>query len=103
MYSSLENSTTRTSILLHDFTGQTVLDLGCGWGSVALYVAENYPESNVYALSNSSTQKKYIMDQASAKGLQNLTVFTGDVSVFENEEWSEKFDRVISIGKVCYT
>ena len=85
------------------FTGQTVLDLGCGWGSVALYVAENYPESNVYALSNSSTQKKYIMDQASAKGLQNLTVFTGDVSVFENEEWSEKFDRVISIGKVCYT
>jgi len=77
--------------------GQTVLDLGCGWGSVALYVAENYPESNVYALSNSSTQKKYIMDQASAKGLENLTVFTGDVSVFENEDWSEKFDRVISI------
>ena len=79
------------------------MDLGCGWGSVALYVAENYPESNIYALSNSSTQKKYIMDQASAKGLENLTVFTGDVSVFENEDWSEKFDRVISIGKVCYT
>ena len=77
------------------------MDLGCGWGSVALYVAENYPESNVYALSNSSTQKKYIMDQASAKGLENLTVFTGDVSVFENEEWSEKFDRVISIGTNC--
>ena len=82
------------------FAGQTVLDLGCGWGSVALYVAENYPESNVYALSNSSTQKKYIMDQASAKGLDNLSVFTGDVSIFENEDWSEKFDRIISIGTV---
>ena len=76
-----------------------MLDLGCGWGSVALYVAENYPDSNVCALSNSTTQKKYIMDQASAKGIKNLTVFTGDVAVFESEDWLEKFDRVISIGK----
>ena len=79
------------------------MDLGCGWGSVALYVAENYPQSKVFALSNSTTQKKYIMGQASAKGLENLTVFTGDVAEFENEDWKSKFDRVISIGEKYHT
>ena len=82
------------------FLGQTILDLGCGWGSVSLYLAEHYPKSVVYSLSNSATQKDYIMGQAASKGLKNLTVFTGDVSVFQREDWIQKFDRVISIGKV---
>ena len=78
------------------------MDLGCGWGSVALFVAEKYPKSNVFALSNSATQKEYILDQAEAKGLSNLTVFTGDVSEFDRDDWTNKFDRIISIGKRNY-
>ena len=91
-----------TNISIFNFSGQTILDLGCGWGSVALFVAEKYPKSNVFALSNSATQKEYILDQAEAKGLSNLTVFTGDVSEFDRDDWTNKFDRIISIGKRNY-
>ncbi len=79
--------------------GQTVLDLGCGWGSVALYVAEKYPQSKVFALSNSVTQRDFIMERAGKLKLKNLTVVTGDVAIFEGEDWLNKFDRIISIGK----
>ena len=92
----------RIHISIFNFSGQTILDLGCGWGSVALFVAEKYPKSNVFALSNSATQKEYILDQAEAKGLSNLTVFTGDVSEFDRDDWTNKFDRIISIGKRNY-
>ena len=88
--------------LFSNFSGQTILDLGCGWGSVALFVAEKYPKSNVFALSNSATQKEYILDQAEAKGLSNITVFTGDVSEFDRDDWTNKFDRIISIGKTFF-
>ena len=84
------------------FSGQTILDLGCGWGSVTLYMAKKYPKSKVFSLSNSSTQKDYIMGQAKAKGYDNITVFTGDVAVFEREDWTSKFDRVISIGNLYW-
>ena len=78
---------------------QTILDLGCGWGSVALYVSAKYPESKVFALSNSATQREYIMNTANQRGIKNLTVFTGDVVVFQREDWYAKFDRIISIGE----
>ena len=78
---------------------QTILDLGCGWGSVALYVSAKYPESRVFALSNSATQREYIMNTANQRGIKNLTVFTGDVVVFQREDWYAKFDRIISIGE----
>ena len=80
--------------------GQTILDLGCGWGSVALYVSAKYPESKVFALSNSATQKEFIMEKAKERSIKNLTVFTGDVAVFQREDWYTKFDRIISIGNV---
>ncbi|KAG8532111.1 uncharacterized protein KY384_003748 [Bacidia gigantensis] len=75
--------------------GMRVLDLGCGWGSGALYFAEIYPNSKITAFSNSKTQKEYIDGQATAKGLTNLHVVTGDV--VEHEFKSEYYDRVISI------
>jgi len=77
--------------------GMSLLDLGCGWGSVALYFAEKFPKSSVTALSNSASQKEYIMGQAREKGLSNLVVHTGDVAIFEDEDFKSKFDRVISI------
>ena len=83
--------------------GQTILDLGCGWGSVALYVSAKYPKANVFALSNSSTQKEFIMKRAGERGIKNLTVYTGDVAVFQREDWYSKFDRIISIGKFYFS
>ncbi|KAI0085058.1 S-adenosyl-L-methionine-dependent methyltransferase [Irpex rosettiformis] len=76
--------------------GLDILDLGCGWGSLSLYLAQKYPKSRITALSNSSTQKTHIDSTAKSKGLTNLTVITGDVNVFEFDA-STKFDRAISI------
>jgi cation-transporting ATPase 13A3/4/5 len=67
----------------------------CGWGSAALYFAEMLPRSQITAFSNSRTQKAYIDLQAQEKGLENLTVITGNVVDYEFEESS--FDRVVSI------
>ncbi|KAI0684193.1 S-adenosyl-L-methionine-dependent methyltransferase [Cytidiella melzeri] len=76
--------------------GIDILDLGCGWGSLSLYLAHKYPRSRITALSNSSTQKQYIDRTANSQRLTNLTVITGDVNIFEFDP-STKFDRIISI------
>ncbi|KAI0157520.1 methyltransferase [Xylariaceae sp. FL1272] len=75
--------------------GMSILDLGCGWGSGALYFAEVLPNSDITAFSNSKTQKEYIDSKAKEKGLANLKVITGDVVDYEFEK--ESFDRVVSI------
>ncbi|OLL22767.1 (S)-coclaurine N-methyltransferase [Neolecta irregularis DAH-3] len=78
--------------------GMTLLDLGCGWGSMCLFLAEKFPGSQTYALSNSSTQKIHIDEQASKKELKNLTVITADCS-WEWIKFSDltSFDRVLSV------
>ncbi|KAL8945119.1 MAG: hypothetical protein Q9211_000331 [Gyalolechia sp. 1 TL-2023] len=75
--------------------GMCILDLGCGWGSAALYFAETFPRSRITAFSNSRTQKNYIDQQASSKGLNNVKVITGDIVDYKFEPGS--FDRVVSI------
>ena len=77
--------------------GQEILDLGCGWGSVALYLAARFPSSRVNALSNSSTQKEFIDAVARERSSTNLVVYTGDAAVYDSEEFSGKFDVIISI------
>ncbi len=74
--------------------GQRVLELGCGWGSLSLYMAERFPLSHIVSVSNSSSQKQFIDAQASARGLQNLQVITSDMNVFAAPR---KFDRVLSV------
>ena len=81
----------------------TVLDLGCGWGSVTLFVAKKFPKIQVFSLSNSATQREFIESEAKLRGLKNVTVFTGDVAVFESEEFRNRFDRIISIGESAVT
>ncbi|CAE6517890.1 unnamed protein product [Rhizoctonia solani] len=76
--------------------GIDILDLGCGWGSLSLFLAEKYPNARIIALSNSTTQKTYIDGVAKKRGFTNLTVITGDVNVYEFEE-SVRFDRILSI------
>uniref|UniRef100_A0A7S2BPY3 Methyltransferase domain-containing protein n=1 Tax=Octactis speculum TaxID=3111310 RepID=A0A7S2BPY3_9STRA len=78
--------------------GFKLFDLGCGWGSVTLYMATKYPKCTVVSLSNSSTQRKYILDTAKARGLTNVTVYTGDINEWiMPEEHVGTFDRCISI------
>lgn len=74
--------------------GQDILELGCGWGSLTLWMAEHYPKSNITAVSNSSTQKKFIDSECKKRGFNNVTVVTKDVNKLKLKQ---TFDRVISI------
>ena len=74
--------------------GQQILELGCGWGSLSLWMAEHYPNASVTAVSNSSSQKAFIDDRAKQRGLNNLTIVTSDMNDFSTES---TFDRVVSI------
>ncbi len=60
--------------------GQDVLELGCGWGSLTLWMASAYPASSIVAVSNSRTQREYIEREAAARGLDNVQVLTADVN-----------------------
>lgn len=75
--------------------GQDILELGCGWGSITLYLAEKFPNSRITAVSNSRTQKEHIDTAAAARDLKNVTIITADMNDFDIQ--SESFDRVISI------
>ncbi len=74
--------------------GMRVLDLGCGWGSLTLWIAEMYPRCKVTALSNSNSQRVYIEDVCRKRGLGNVQVITADVGSFETDD---VFDRVASV------
>ena len=73
---------------------QDILELGCGWGSLTLYMAEKYPSSKITAVSNSKTQKQYIDAEAEARGLKNIEVITSDINELRLEK---TFDRVVSV------
>lgn len=74
--------------------GQAILELGCGWGSLSLWMAEHYPSSQIVAVSNSSSQRKFIEERAKERGFSNLTIITQDINGFEP---NRKFDRVVSV------
>lgn len=74
--------------------GQDVLELGCGWGSLSLWMAARYPRSRITAVSNSHSQRETIAALALSRGLSNLRVITADFNDFDTEQ---RFDRVVSI------
>lgn len=74
--------------------GQAVLELGCGWGSLTLWMAEHFPASTITAVSNSHSQRAYIEAQARGRGLANVRVLTRDVNELALDE---RFDRVVSV------
>ena len=74
--------------------GMDILELGCGWGSVSLWMAEKYPHSRILAVSNSRPQKEFIVSRARSRGLSNLQVVTADMNTFETDA---RFDRVVSV------
>src|SRR5262249_32108595 len=74
--------------------GEAILELGCGWGSLSLFMAARFPRSRVVAVSNSRTQKQYVDDQARRRELSNLEIITADMNSFDTDL---RFDRVVSV------
>ncbi len=74
--------------------GQQILELGCGWGSLSLFMAERFPGSSVLAVSNSQSQREYIEREADRRQLANLRVVTADINDFQP---GAAFDRVVSV------
>lgn len=74
--------------------GQTVLELGCGWGSLSLWIAQNFPSSQITSISNSHPQREFIESQIYRRQLRNLKVITADMNDFSA---AGQFDRVVSV------
>jgi cyclopropane-fatty-acyl-phospholipid synthase len=77
--------------------GQRVLELGCGWGSLSLWMAAQFPKSTITAVSNSHGQRRHIEAQARARGLTNLSVITCDMNDFDPNAGGGGFDRIVSV------
>ena len=84
--------------------GMRILDLGCGWGSLSLWLAKRYPNSTIVGLSNSHGQREFIDAQVHERGITNLTILTGNIVDFDFPVTSNAgavlepgFDRVMSI------
>jgi cyclopropane-fatty-acyl-phospholipid synthase len=76
--------------------GDRILELGCGWGSLTLWMAAHYPNARITAVSNSRSQKSFIDARAAERGLHNVEVITCDANVLDFPAGSQ-FDRVVSV------
>jgi cyclopropane-fatty-acyl-phospholipid synthase len=74
--------------------GQDILELGCGWGSLSLWMARRYPNSRIISVSNSASQREFILRQAAAANIGNLSVITADMNEFVPQG---EFDRIVSV------
>lgn len=74
--------------------GQSILELGCGWGSLTVRMAERFPKSKITAVSNSAPQKKFIQGRLKAKKLKNVEIITADMNDFKTPK---KFQRIVSV------
>ena len=74
--------------------GMRILELGCGWGSLSLGMAERYPGSRITAVCNSNSQRVFVTLQAKKRCLDNLEVVTSDMNQFRP---AHRYDRVISV------
>ena len=75
--------------------GQRILELGCGWGSLTLWMSKHFPHSHITAVSNSHSQRQYIQTLAKQRGLDNVEVITCDMNAFDIQQ--QQFDRVVSV------
>jgi len=79
--------------------GQEVLELGCGWGSLTLYMAERFPQSRIVGVSNSASQRAHILERAAERDLGNVEILTADMNTFDVEAHlpGRRFDRVVTV------
>jgi cyclopropane-fatty-acyl-phospholipid synthase len=74
--------------------GQSILELGCGWGSLSLFMARQFPHASIVAVANSNSQREYVEGEAAKRGLTNLRVITADMNAFDS---TEQFDRILCV------
>ena len=74
--------------------GQTILELGCGWGSLSLEMARRFPRSRIVGVSNSRYQREFIESRMRKRGIRNLVIITADMNAFDA---GRQFDRVVSV------
>jgi cyclopropane-fatty-acyl-phospholipid synthase len=74
--------------------GMHVLELGCGWGALSLWMAKHYPKSKITAVSNSASQRRFIQSKMDIRGIDNLNIITADMNDFSIDR---QFDRVVSV------
>ena len=74
--------------------GQQILELGCGWGSLSLWMATHYPNAQITGVSNSNSQREYITQMAKSLGITNLSIITADMNNFEAPS---SYDRIVSV------
>ena len=77
--------------------GQNILELGCGWGSLTLWMAKKFPKSKITAVSNSSSQKTHILEQAKKRNLNNISIITEDMNKFNPKT---RYDRIVSVEMI---
>lgn len=76
--------------------GQRILELGCGWGSLTLWMAEHFPGAHITAVSNSTSQRAFILARAAERGLSNVEVITADMNAFTPPDGA-RYDRIVSV------
>jgi cyclopropane-fatty-acyl-phospholipid synthase len=76
--------------------GERILELGCGWGSLTLFMAARFPNARITGVSNSRTQREWILARAAERGLANVEIVTCDANVLEFPAGTQ-FDRVVSV------
>jgi cyclopropane-fatty-acyl-phospholipid synthase len=90
-----EEEALRQTVAHADLTDrQSILELGCGWGSLSLWMARQFPHAGITAVSNSHSQRVHIEAEAASRGLKNLRVVTADMNAFDPEQ---RFDRIVSV------
>ncbi len=89
-----EHALVETAVHAGLANGQDILELGCGWGSLSLWMAERYPDARITAVSNSHRQRTHIEAEAAVRGFGNLRVITADMNDFAT---NDTFDRVVSV------
>jgi cyclopropane-fatty-acyl-phospholipid synthase len=78
--------------------GHRILELGCGWGSLTLYMAERFPSAHIFAVSNSSSQRSFIEHQMQLRGITNVRIITADMNSFNALDHADApFDRIVSV------
>ena len=77
--------------------GQRILELGCGWGSLTLWIASRFPNCRIVGVSNSRTQREFILAEAARRGLRNVDIVTCDMNRFEPPGGDGAYDRVVSV------
>ena len=73
--------------------GQSLLDVGCGWGSLAIHAARKYG-AQVVGITLSKNQHALATERVALAGVQDKV----EIRIQDYRDVAEKFDRISSVG-----